>query len=70
MWPGLGSEIRRPAGRGFVLAALCAGLLAARQEEGTMTTAETAAAAAVTRQIDAMTFEMGWDRAATYPRGE
>ena len=71
MWPGLG-RMRLPArGRGLVLAALCAGLLAACEEESVMSAAEEEGAGAVAfLDIDLESFEPGWDCAGTYPRGE
>jgi hypothetical protein len=71
MWPGLG-RMRLPArGRGLVLAALCAGLLSACEEEGMTGAAEEEGAGAVAfLDVDLESFEPGWDCAGTYPRGE
>lgn len=57
--------------RALGLAALCSGLLAACQPPaGPMSPEEATAAAAVTRNIDVMTFQPGWDCEAAFPRGE
>ncbi len=71
MWPGLG-RMRLPArGRGLVLAALCAGLLAGCEEASVTGAAEAeGAGAAAFLDIDLETFEPGWDCTGTYPRGE
>ena len=69
MWPGLGRM--RLRARGLVLAALCAGLLAACEEESVMSAGEAEGAGAVAfLDVDLESFEPGWDCAGTYPRGE
>jgi hypothetical protein len=76
MWPGLDRKALPAGGRGLVAAALCAGLLAACEEESVMSAAGAegagaeGAGAAAFLDIDLESFEAGWDCAGTYPRGE
>ena len=71
MWPGLDRKTLPAGGRGLVAAALCAGLLAACEEESVMSAAGAeGAGAAAFLDIDLESFEAGWDCAGTYPRGE